>query len=162
MIDVTIAPLPPAPIYALEIWGNAKAVATRFAKAKGFALPPMGKAGGKGGLTLIRFEPTVWLVEGDVEGLADILSEDGALTAIGGGLVRVALTGSGWRRLLMEGGVFDAEDPAFDLGSAAATIIDHVNVRLNVSGKNDCIAYVPASYAAAMLDFWKTAAAGPY
>ncbi|MFM2410397.1 MAG: Sarcosine oxidase, gamma subunit family [Pseudomonadota bacterium] len=162
MIDVTITPTPPAPIYALEIWGNAKAVATRFAKANGFALPPMGKSGGDESLTLICFEPTVWLAEGDVEGLADILGEDGALTAIGGGLVRVVITGSGWRRLLMEGGVFDAEHPAFAPGCSAATIIDHVNVRLHVSGESKCTAYVPASYVADMIDFWKTAAAGPY
>ena len=99
MIDVTIAPLPPVPIYALEIWSNAQGVATCFAKAKGFALPPMGKSGGNDAMKLVRFEPTVWLAEGDVEGLADILGEDGALTAIGGGLVRVALSGPGWRRL---------------------------------------------------------------
>ena len=161
MIDVTIAPLPPVPIYALEIWSNAQGVATCFAKAKGFALPPMGKSGGNDAMKLVRFEPTVWLAEGDVEGLADILGEDGALTAIGGGLVRVALSGPGWRRLLMEGGVFDAEDPAFGPGCSAATIIDHVNVRLHVAGESECIAYVPASYAADMIDFWSIAATGP-
>lgn len=161
MIDVTITPMPPAPLHTLEIWSNVKAVAARFAKAKGLALPPMGKAGGKGGLTLIRFEPTVWLVEGDLTGLADILGEDGALTAIGGGIVRVALTGPGWRRLLMEGGVFDAEDLAFGPGCSAATIIDHVNVRLHVAGESECIAYVPASYSADLIDFWSIAATGP-
>lgn len=159
MIDVTITPMPPAPLFALEIWGNASAVTARFAKAKGFTLPPMGKGESNAGLTLIRFEPTVWLAEGDVEGLADILAGDGALTAIGGGIVRVALAGTGWRRLLMEGGVFDAENPRFGPGCSAATIIDHVNVRLYVVSENDCIAYVPASFAHDLDTFWHSAAA---
>lgn len=157
--EVSVVPLPPAPLHALEIWSDANAVAARFAKARGFALPSMGTSGGDAALTLIRFEPSVWLVEGDVAGLAEILGDDGALTAIGGGIVRVSLTGPGWRRLLMEGGVFDAEDPTFGPGCSAATVIDHVNVRLHVSGENACTAYVPASYAHEMVDFWKAAAA---
>lgn len=161
MIDVTITQVPPAPLHALEIWSNAKAVDERFAKAKGFSLPPMGKADSKGALTLIRFEPNVWLVEGDIAGLTDILGEEGGLTAIGGGLVRVVLSGPGWRRLLMEGGVFDAENPAFGPSSSAATIIDHVNVRLHVTSQDSCTAYVPASFAHDMIDFWKIASAGP-
>lgn len=161
MIDVTITPMPAAPLYALEIWSNAQAVAARFSREKGFGLPAMGKSAGNDALTLIRFEPTVWLVEGDVEGLAELLGDDGALTAIGGGIVRVALSGPGWRRLLMEGSVFDAEDTAFGPGCSAATIIDHVNVRLHVTGDESCVAYVPASFAHDMIDFWKIAAAGP-
>ncbi len=159
MIDVTITPIAPAPLYVLEIWSNAPIVAARFSKAKGFALPHMGKAAGKGALTLIRFEPTVWLVEGDVSGVAEILAEDGALTAIGGGIVRVVLSGIGWRRLLMEGGVFDAENTAFGTGSSTATVIDQVNVRLHVTSEDSCTAYIPASFAHDMIDFWKIAAA---
>lgn len=157
MIDVTIREVPPAPLHAMEVWSNPQSVAARFAKAKGFALPPMGNADGNATLTLIRFEPTVWLVEGDIVGLVDILGEDGALTAVGGGIVRFALSGPGWRRLLMEGGVFDAEDPAFGPGCSAATIIDHVNVRMHVTGELDCTAYVPASYAADLRSFWTAA-----
>lgn len=113
MTDVTIARLPAEPLYALEIWGNAKAVAARFAKAMGLDLPSMGQASSQGLVTLMRFEPTVWLVEGDVSGIESTLADDGALTAIGGGVVRVEFSGPGWRRLLMEGGVFDAENPGF-------------------------------------------------
>ena len=158
MTDVTIAALPAAPLHALEIWSNPADAAQRFEAAMGFALPPSGRACGGDALRLVRFEPTVWLVEGDASALPAILADDGALTAIGGGIVRVRLSGPGWRSLLMEGGVFDAETPGFAPGCSAATIIDHVNVRLHVETDDACIAYVPSSYAAGMVQFWNTAA----
>ena len=158
MIDVTITPLPAASLHALEIWSNPAEVARRFEAATGFALPSSGRASGSDALRLIRFEPTIWLVEGDASALPAILGEDGSLTAIGGGLVRVRLSGPGWRSLLMEGGVFDAETPSLAPGCSAATIIDQVNVRLHVESADACIAYVPLSYAADMIHFWNTAA----
>jgi heterotetrameric sarcosine oxidase gamma subunit len=153
--DVCITILPAAPLHALEIWSNAAAVAARFTAAAGFALPAMGRSGGSNALRLIRYEPTVWLVEGDASGLAAIHAEDGALTAIGGGIIRVRLSGSEWRMLLMEGGVFDAESPSFAPGCSAATIIDHVAVRLHVVSDDVCDAYSPASFGAALIHFWK-------
>lgn len=159
MTEVTITPLPAAPLHALEIWGEALAVATRFEVATGFALPRLGTSSGTDTLRLIRFEPTVWLVEGDASGLALILGEDGALTAIGGGIVRVRLSGPGWRTLLMEGGMFDVESPAFAPECSAATIIDHVAVRLHVVSDEACDAYVPASFSAGLVHFWQQAAA---
>ena len=84
MTDVTIAALPAAPLHALEIWSNPAHVAERFKAATGFALPPSGHSSGNDTLRLIRFEPTVWLAEGDVSNVASILADDGALTAIGG------------------------------------------------------------------------------
>lgn len=158
MTDVTITALPAAPLHALEIWSNPAEVAKRFEATIGFALPPSGRSSGSDALRLIRFEPTVWLVEGDALALPAVLGEDGALTAIGGGIVRVCLSGSGWRSLLMDGGVFDAESPAFAPGCSAATIIDHVNVRLHVVSAEVCDAYVPLSYAADMIHFWETSA----
>jgi heterotetrameric sarcosine oxidase gamma subunit len=158
MTDVTISTLPAAPLHAFEIWSNPAAVAERFASAQGFALPAMGRSAGSETLRLIRYEPTVWLVEGDVSGLTKVLADDGALTAIGGGILRVRLSGKAWRTLLMEGGVFDAESPAFAPGCSAATIIEHVNVRLHVVSENTCDAYVPLSFSKAMLHFWKEAA----
>lgn len=158
MTDVTITALPAAPLHALEIWSHPAGVAARFEAATGFSLPPSGRSSGSDALRLIRFEPTVWLVEGDTAALPAILGEDGALTAIGGGIVRVRLLGKGWRSLLMEGGVFDAETPAFAPGCSAATIIDHVNVRLFVESADACIAYVPLSYAADLIHFWETSA----
>ena len=158
MTEVAITRLPEAPLHVVEIWSNPQEVAQRFAAATGFALPAMGQSASNDRLGLMRFEPTVWLAEGDVSGLAAILAENGALTGIGGGVVRIRLAGAGWRALLMEAGVFDTEDPSFGPGCTAATLIDHVNVRLHVVAEDVCIAYVPASYSNALLHFWHEAA----
>ena len=158
MTDVTITALPGAPLHAFEIWSNPEDVARRFKAVTGFALPAMGHSGGTDALRLIRYEPTVWLTEGDTSALPAILGDDGALTAIGGGIVRVRLSGPGWRSLLMEGGMFDAESPCFASGCSAATIIDQVAVRLHVESAEACIAYVPLSYAADMIHFWEVSA----
>jgi heterotetrameric sarcosine oxidase gamma subunit len=156
---LTITQLPAVPLHALEIWSEAPAVAKRFKAATGFALPRMGCSAGTDALRLIRTEPTVWLVEGDARALPDILTDDGAITPIGSGIVRVRLSGAGWRALLMEGGMFDAESPIFAPGRSAATIIHHVAVRLRVVGADVCDVYVPASFSAELLHFWDVAAA---
>jgi heterotetrameric sarcosine oxidase gamma subunit len=156
--EVAINPLPAAPLHAFEIWSDAAAVAKRFEAATGFQLPSMGRSAASQTLRLMRYEPTVWLVEGDASALPAILAEDGAITAIGGGIIRVQLSGDGWRTLLMEGGVFDAENPAFRPECTAATIIDHVAVRLHVVSNDACIAYVPASFSTGLIHFWRTAA----
>ena len=109
MTEVAISRLPEAPLHVVEIWSHPQDVAQRFAAAMGFALPAMGQSASNDRLGLMRFEPSVWLAEGDVSGLADILAENGALTEIGGGVVRIRLSGAGWRALLMEAGVFDAK-----------------------------------------------------
>ena len=158
MTEVTITQLTAAPLYALEIWGNAPAVASRFEAATGFALPHMGRSDGSDTLRLIRYEPTVWLVEGDASALSAILGEDGAFTAIGGGITRIRLSGKGWRSLLMEGGMFDAENPEFAPECSAATIIDLVAVRLHVVSEDACDIYVPASFSAGLVHFWEQAA----
>ena len=158
MTDLSITELPAAPLHVLEIWSDPHGVAKRFAKAFGASLPPLGSSLGLPSMRLIRYEPTVWLVEGEIGDLAEILGSDGSLTAIGGGLVRVRLSGAGWRSLLMEGGVFDAESTDFAAGCSAATVIDHVNVRLLVESDDACLAYVPLSYAHDMIHFWTVAA----
>lgn len=158
MTEVTITRLPPAPLHVLEIWSNPAKVAARIRKATGLALPAMGRSAGGEALRLIRYEPQVWLVEGDPATLAATLGEDGALTAIGGGIVRVELAGSRWRRLLMEGGVFDAESAGFSSGCTAATVIDHIPVRLVVMGNDACVVHVSDSYAADLIEFWESAA----
>jgi sarcosine oxidase gamma subunit len=55
--------------------------------------------------------------------------------------------------------VFDAESDAFAPGCSAATVIDHVNIRLLVESEEACLAFVPSSYAHDMLHFWQVAAA---
>ena len=158
MTDVTVTTLPAAPLHAFEIWSDAPVVAARFEAAIGFALPRLATSGGTDKLRLIRYEPTVWLVEGDASALPEILGDDGALTAIGGGIVRILLSGTQWRALLMDGGMFDAESPGFAPGCSAATIIDHIAVRLHVLSDQTCLAYVPASYCAGLIHFWEQAA----
>lgn len=158
MTEPTITALPAAPLHVAEIWSDPAAVAARFAAAFGAALPAMGHSLSLPASQLIRFEPTVWLVEGETAGLAEVLETDGSLTAIGGGVVRVRLAGPGWRSLLMEGGVFNAESPDFSTGRSATTVIDHVNVRLLVESADSCLAYVPLSFAHDMIHFWQVAA----
>ncbi|MBX9665678.1 sarcosine oxidase subunit gamma family protein [Novosphingobium sp.] len=153
----SIIALPAAPLHALEIWSNPQCVATRVHKALRFALPPMNRSAANASITLMRFEPTVWLAEGDVSVLADTLGDDGALTAIGGGIVRFRIAGPGWRELLLEGGVFDTSAAAFPVGATAATVIDHVGVRLFAESEDACIAYVPSSYAQSLHHFWDEA-----
>ncbi len=140
MPDPAITRLAPAPLHAMEIWSNPREVAARMQAGPGVSLPPLGQSAASLGMTLIRFEPTVWLVEGDIAALGPVLGEDGALTAIGGGIVRVRIAGAGWRTLLMEGGFFDAESPNFATGCSAATIIDHIAIRLWVEGEHACVA----------------------
>lgn len=156
VIDTTIqiTRIPPKPLFALELWSNLAATAQRFEVAAGFALPPSGHSAGNDRVEAIRYEPTVWLIEGDAAILAGAIGDDGALTAIGGGIVRVRLSGAKWRELLMEDGVFDAENPRFGRRCSAATIINHVAVRLHAIDDDVCDVYVPASYADAMLEFW--------
>jgi sarcosine oxidase gamma subunit len=55
----------------------------------------------------------------------------------------------------MEGGVFDTRAASFGVGATAATIIDHVGVRLHVESEAACMAYVPASFAASLQHFWE-------
>lgn len=153
----SITALPAAPLHALEIWSNPLAVAGRVQKALGFALPVMNRSAGNTATMLLRFEPTVWLVEGDASVLADTLGDDGGLTAIGGGIVRMRLAGPHWRELLLEGGVFDSSAAALPVGATAATVIDHVGVRLHAESDDACIAYVPASFAQGMHHFWEEA-----
>ena len=153
--ELTISALPPAPLHAVEIWSNPGAFSERCLAVLGVAPPRMGQSAASDALTLMRYEPTVWLAEGDCGRLEDLLRGDGAITAIGGGIVRVRIAGAGWRSLLMQGSFFDAESPAFAPGACAATVIDHVAVRLFVESAGSCLVYVPASYAAALIHFWE-------
>ncbi len=156
MTDVTIEQLGRAPLHVLELWGDPKAAAKRIAKALGHDLPKVGKAQGN----VLRLSPTTWLVEGDVTAPKQALGDGGALTPTGGGYDRVRLSGPAWRSLLMEGGLFDAESPAFGIDSVVTTPIDHIAVTLRVESENACLAYVPASHAADLLRFWQLSAGG--
>lgn len=151
MID--IERLPPAPLHVVEVWSDPSAI-IEHARALGTAMPAMGRSGTVLGTLLLRMEPTVWLAEGDVSALVPLLAQDGAMTAIGGGVVRFRISGPGWRRLLLADGLFDAEDPAFAPGCCAATVIAHVPVRLWVEREDAVRVYVQASLADALEAQW--------
>ncbi len=159
MNEVAITALPAIALHQLEIWSDPIAVSRRVEAYCGFPLPAMGRSAKNNTLSLVRFQPCVWLVEGEASLLAPCIGDDGALTAIGGGIVRVELSGTGWRTLLMEGGVFDAESPSFAVGCTAATIINHIDVHLHVGGDHRCIVYIPASFSDSLLHFWRAALA---
>lgn len=156
MTDVTIEHLGHAPLHVLELWGDPKPAAKRIAKVLGHDLPRAGRAEGQ----VLRSGPATWLVEGDDAALAAALGDDGALTPVGGGLVRVRLSGPAWRNLLMEGSLFDAEDPEFAPSCVATALIEHVTVTLRVESADACLVYVPASHAADLLHFWQISAGG--
>ena len=156
MTDLRIEQLGRAPLNLLELWGNPQAAAKRIAKALGHDLPRSGRAEG----AVLRHSPTTWLVEGDVATLKTALGVGGALTAVGGGLIRLRLSGPKWRSLLMEGGLFDAESAQFAAGCVATALIEHVTVTLRVESEATCLAYVPASHAEDLLNFWTISAGG--
>jgi heterotetrameric sarcosine oxidase gamma subunit len=148
-------------LWALALWGGGAAAQARVAKALGCRLPAPGRAAGDAGRFALRLEPALWWIGGaelDAAAIETALAGDGALTAIGGGVRRVRLTGPGWRGLLMIGGVFDAEAPAFAPGCVASSLIEHVQVRLHVVAEDACEAYVPASHAEDLLQFWERGA----
>lgn len=155
MTDVTIETLPPAPLHRLELWGDPVPTAARLAKTLGHPLPAAGRAQGD----LLRCGPTTWMVEDDVSALEATLGDGGALTPIGGGFIRVRLSGPAWRSLLMEGGLFDFESPAFGPDSVTTTLVEHVTLTVRVIDSDSCLVYVPTSHSADLLHFWQVSAA---
>ena len=153
MIEPTVTLLPQAPLAVLELWGDPKPAAKRLAKALGHPLPVAGRWEG----AVLRLSPTTWLIEDDTAAVAKALGEDGALTEVGGGYARVRIAGAGWRALLMESALFDAENPAFTAGCTATTLIEHVTVTLKVESADACLALVPASHARDLIDLWSRA-----
>ncbi len=150
---------PPATLLALEIWGDITVVEGRLRAP----LPQSCRSADLNGSRWLWWEPGVWLVRGDAEGLQSSLEEavgdHGAVTNLSGGFVRIGVTGSLWRDLLMIGGVFDAENPNFGPGSVAGTVIHHMPVRLDVIGESAVEAYVPPSYAGDLMHHWTRSAA---
>ena len=109
------------------------------------------------GVRAMQVEPRRWwLVDaGDkIEAITEALGDMGALTPIGGDLMRATLTGSGWRSQLMISGVFDAENPDFKPGDCAATIIGHVSVWIDVISDETAHVYFAASLRTAIDHLW--------
>jgi heterotetrameric sarcosine oxidase gamma subunit len=149
-----IALLPPEPLVQIEVWGDLAAVERRL----GASLPRAGQSITLNGARVMWWEPKVWLVRGPYPDLADILADDGAAIDVTGAFSRLRITGGDWRELLMIGGVFDAESPAFAPDCIAGTVIHHLPVRLDVIDAQTVDAYTPPSYAAELAHHWEVAA----
>ncbi len=159
---LTIEVQPPECLLALELWGDRAGVEARL----GAPLPLPGKSADAGERRVLWWEPGIWLVRAGAEArtalertVAEALVAEGAVTDLSGGFVRIRLSGSLWRELLMIGGVFDAESPTFGPGSVAGTVIHHMPVRLDVVSQETADAYVPPSYAEDLMEHWTHAAA---
>ncbi len=111
-------------------------------------------------IATLSIEPRRWWLIGTAGMSAEIaaaIAERGALTPIGGGLMRATLTGPGWRGLLTISGCFDSEDAGFTTDRVAATVIHHVPVWIAVTGDTTCDVYFAASYAATLAELWTKA-----
>lgn len=162
---VAVEILPPDGLLALEVWGEAQAVAARFVEIFDAALPHAGETAETASGRVLWWEPHVWLFRAPLAARNEIAARleiaagaDGAVTDVSGSFTRIGLTGPGWRELLMVGGLFDAESPDFGPGRIVGTVIDHAPLRLDVVGPQAVQAYLPPSYAAHMLHFWGAAA----
>jgi heterotetrameric sarcosine oxidase gamma subunit len=162
-----VGALGPAALIAVDLWGDLDDAGKRLGAALGGPLPdPLHSADLAGGWRAVRVEPTVWWLAGPLAALegalataAAALGEDGAAVDLSGGFVRLEVAGPAWRELLMVGGVFDAEDPAFGPGSTAGTILHHVGVRYDVVDDVRVHILVAPSYAHDLLEHLRAAAA---
>lgn len=138
---VTLAMAPAGDVVALDLWDR--------------GLPPNPPTG-----RILRIEPQRWwLIDTapHTPAIAANIADRGALSPIGGGLVRATFTGPGWRALLSVSGWFDSENPAFGPGQVAATTIHHVPVWIVPVSDSVCEVYLPSSYAATLADLWTRA-----
>ncbi len=141
MIDapVTLSTAPAGDVIVLDLWDE---------------IAPPGDA------NLLQVEPRRWWLIDAGDGAAAIaarVGDAGALTPIGGGLVRATLVGPGWRALLTVSGCFDTENKGFATGRVAATIIHHVPVWIAVTGDSEAQVYMASSYAPTLIALWTQA-----
>jgi len=163
--DTLVDRLPPTALIALDVWADGPAAIARLSAALGGTLPPSGGATAlAGGWRAIRAEPALWWLCGPLDGLDDqlasvaaALDEDGAATDLSGAFVRLRVGGPDWREVLMIGGVFDAEDPAFGPGSTAGTILHHTSVRYDVTAPDAVEIYVAPSHVDDLLHHLRSA-----
>ncbi len=151
-LEITV--LPSEPLTQIEVWGDVAAVEGSL----GAVLPKVGRSTTLNASRIMWWEPKVWLVRGTSTDFAEVLAGDGAAIDVTGAFSRLRITGPDWRELLMIGGVFDAESPAFAPDCIAGTVIHHLPVRLDVIAPQTVDAYTPPSYAAELAHHWEVAA----
>ena len=149
----------------LELWGEVAVVSARFEAVFGTSLSSASRSVSAGDLRIIWREPKAWMIAAPMADLRDVLAtltdivgDDGAVTDISGAAVRCILRGPDWRALLTHGGIFDAEDPAFAPGCVAGTVVEHINIRIDVVSQDRADVYVAPSYAVDFLGYWETVA----
>jgi len=154
---------PPQTLLRLELWGALAAVSARFKAAFGVELPSASAAVSAGDLRVIWREPAAFMIAAPftasqdlVARLTEVAANDGAVTDISGAAACCTLTGPDWRILLTHGGVFDAENPAFAPGCVAGTVVEHINIRIDVVNETQADVYVAPSYAQDLLGYWET------
>ncbi len=156
--ETSISILDPAALIAIDVWSDFDTVTARLADALNQAPPALGQSTAlDGAWRALRLEPTVWWLVGPLEDLdarltllAAALGDDGAATDLSGGFDRLSIRGD-WREILMFGGVFDAESPAFAIDCTVGTVLHHVAVRYDVIDENEVLVFVAPSYAADLL-----------
>ena len=163
---ITVSPSAPDALLRLELWSDAPDAEARSQALWGAALPAPGRAIDAGPGRLIWIEPGAWLLRAPLADLGRTLAEleqiaaaDGAVIDITGGLARWRLSGPGWRELLTVGAVFDVEDPDFAPGCAAATILNHAAIWIDVVGDRTADVYALPSYAQELSEAWARAIA---
>lgn len=148
--ELTVSPA--GALLALDLWDAADTPAA--SQALGLDLPGPGRAHVGTAGTIMRLGPRRWCLDGAGFALAPALGGCGVVTAIGGGWTRVQLHGAGWRDLVMECGLIDAENPEFGPGSVAASLLCHVRCVIHVREPAQCDVFVPSSYADHCLAQW--------
>lgn len=157
--DLSLSPITEQSLFRLALWDEA--ARARLGTGLGVDLPGPCRAITAGSQRLLWLEHGHWLVACATAAaakvhahIADLVGNDGTIVEVGAALVGRSLIGSDWRGLLMVGGVFDAEDPGFDPGSVARTVMHHSPLLLDVIAGDHVNAYVPASYAGEFFGYW--------
>lgn len=138
---VTLAMVPAGDVVALDLWDE--------------GVPPDLPTG-----RIVQVEPRRWWLIDTAQhtpAIAAHIADRGALSPVGGGLIRATLIGPGWRALLSVSGWFDSENHDFGPGQIAATTIHHVPVWIAPTSDSACEVYLPSSYAASLGDLWTRA-----
>ena len=141
---------PAETLLSLDMWDG------RGATLGDIVLPAPGRAQTAAGGTILRVGPKRWWLDGAGFVAADVtavLDDRGVVTPNAGGWLRVRMTGD-WRDLIMQSGLFDAENPGFGPGSVAMTPLCHAPCVLHVVADAKCEVFVPASYAGHVLAHW--------
>lgn len=143
-------------LLALDLWDAADHAAA--SDAVGVILPGPGQALALSSGAVLRVGPRRWWLDGtslDAGVLAEALHGSGTVTPVEGGWVRVQLAGAGWRDLVMESGLIDAETARFGPGTVAVTMLCHARCVIHVRAALRCEVLVPASYAEHCLEQWR-------